>query len=179
MRVHLTLFACFVLLFSFLPIARVAAAAKDSVRQVQITSLTASRPPTPLREEAGRRLYHWFTSRGIVVTEKAEWAIWCEVSTAEGIDPEHVLLAVGYGRVLPGDVMELGKKAEAFYSYLPPEKKSMLPPEGKGVREYMSEEFLCEFVFPIDQEIVVVPRRELSRHVDAMVQKIYDRWMGK
>ena len=179
MRVHLTRYACIVLSLSILPTVGVAGAANDSVRQVQITSIAAGRPPTALREEAGHRLFHWFTSRGIAVTEKAEWAIWCDVSTAEGMDAEHVLLAVGYGRVLPNDVIELGKKAEAFYSYLPAEKRSKLSPEGKSVREYMSEGYLCQFLLPIDQEIVIVPKRELGRHIDAMVQKIFDRWTGE
>ena len=179
MCIRLTRVASILLPLSILPMVSFAATGTDSVRQVQITSFAAGRPPTALREEAGRRLYRWFTSRGIVVTEKAEWAIWCDVTTADGIDAEHVLLAVGYGRVLPGDVMELGKKAEAFTSYLPAEKKSKLPAEGKGVREYMSEGYLRQFLFPIDQEIVVVPKRDLGRYVDSMVQRIYDRWMGK
>ncbi len=179
MRVHLTQFARVVLLLSSLPIASVAGAAADSARQVQITSLAASRPSTVLQEEAGRRLFHWFTSRGIEITENAEWAIWCDVSTADDLPADQVLLAVGYGRVLPKVVMELGKKAEAFYSNLPPEKKSKLPPEGKSVREYMSEGYLCQFLFPIDQEIVVVPKRQLSSRLDAMVERIYSRWIEK
>jgi hypothetical protein len=172
-------FACIALSLSIFPLLSLARSENDSVRQVQITSLAAGRPHTAVQEEAGHLLYRWFTSRGVVITEKAEWAIWCDVSSVDGIDAEHVLLAVGYGRVLPKDVMELGKKAEAFYSYLPSEKRTKLPAEGKAVREYMSEGYLCQFLFPVDQEIVVVPKRELKRYVDSMVQRIYDRWIGK
>lgn len=44
--------------------------------------------------------------------------------------------------VLPEEVVEVGKKAEVFYSILDENKKANLSIEGKFIREYVSSEYM-------------------------------------
>jgi hypothetical protein len=71
--------------------------------------------------------------------------------------------------------MDLGKQSEFFYSYLPAAAEASLPKEGKWVREYITEGFLYEFIYPLDEKLVVVPRKKLLERLDELVKALCER----
>lgn len=64
---------------------------------------------------------------------------------AKKVDNDKIALSVVEMQALPKEAVEVGKKAEVFYSKLDADKKASLPEEGKFIREYMSAEYLKQF----------------------------------
>ena len=131
--------------------------------------------PTPLQHQTTDHLKHWLQSRGIRVEDKSEWIIWCDAYSFEGADSDKIVLSVGVGHTLPDRVIELGKKAEILYEGMPAEKRAALPAEGKWVRESLSEDFLYEFMMPVDHEVVIVSKTLVLKKLDAIADKLLQR----
>ena len=117
----------------------------------------------------------WLKSRGIALADKADQIVWCDVYTFEGPDSEDVVLSVGLGQALPAKVIELGKKAEILYVEMSAEKRAALPEEGNWVRESLSEDFLYEYMHPVDHELVIVSKSHLFERMDDIVEQLYRR----
>jgi hypothetical protein len=117
-------------------------------------------------------LTHWFESRGVKVVENAEWSVWFNAITIGDADTNQILLAIGLGHTLPKEAIDLGKQSEVFYSSLPATTKASLPKEGKWVREYVTEGFLYEFIYPLDEKLVVVPREKLLERLNELVKEL-------
>ena len=57
----------------------------------------------------------------------------------------------------------------------PAEKRAALPAEGKWVRESLSEDFLYEYMHPVDHELVIVSKSHLFERMDDIVEQLYRR----
>jgi hypothetical protein len=153
-----------------------AGSAADTSLTVQIRGLQSARMlPTPLQFQSTEHLIGWLQSKGIGVADKASRIFWCDVYTLEGTDSNNVVLSVGLGQALPSKVLEWGKKEEILYSSMPVIKKSKLPKEGKWVRESLSEDFLYEYIQPIDHVLVIVDKPHLFKRIDEIAELLYQR----
>jgi hypothetical protein len=139
---------------------------------VSIRTITTYRPGVAGQGEIYNYLTRWFESQGVKVVENAEWTVWFNALAIDESDTNLVLLAIGLGHALPKEVIDLGKQSEFFYSYLRAATKASLPKEGKWVREYFTEGFLCEFVYPVDEKLVVVPRKKLLERLGELVKEL-------
>lgn len=147
--------------------------AADSTSSIQcITSLTSWHKGEALARSCSQWLQEWSKSRGILIEQRAEWAVWIDAVPVDDPGSDQFILSVGIGHTLPDDAMEVGKRAEVLYSSLPSERRATLPGDGKWVREMMTGEFLSQFVMPIDQHALVVHRSELPSRAEAMLDAI-------
>jgi hypothetical protein len=150
-----------------------AAAGNDSTAGIQcIASLASWRAGEALQRAAWEGIRDWSRARGVPILDKADWAVWIDASYAVESDSNEVILSVGIAHTLPEEAMEAGKRAEVFYSYLTPEHRAKLPKEGKWVRELMTQEFLLQFVMPIDHRIVLVQRRDVPARLSSLLDEL-------
>jgi hypothetical protein len=148
----------------------------DTSFKIQIRWLQSPwKLPTALQRQSTDHLVQWLKSRGIAVADKADQILWCDVYTFEGPDSENVVLSVGLGRALPAKVIELGKKAEILYEGMSAKKRTAFPKEGKWVRESLSEDFLHEYMYPVDHELVIVSKSNLFERLDDIAEQLYRR----
>jgi hypothetical protein len=131
--------------------------------------------PTPLQHQSTQHLTQWLQTKGISVANKASRIFWCDVYMFDGPDSNTVVLSVGLGQTLPPRVIKLGKKAEVLYSGMPAKKRAAFPKEGKWVRESLSEDFLYEFMMPVDHKVVIVERSRLFDRLDEIAEQLYQR----
>ena len=82
-----------------------------------------------------------------------------------------VAIQVSEMQVLPKEAVEVGKKAEIFYSWLDEKKKAELPEQGKFVREYASEEYLKQFRLIWSNGLDIVEKAEIDNYVQKIVSK--------
>ena len=158
MSIHLRRFAWIISLSCSLPFFIVAAPGPDKMASVRIRMMSTSRTDVGCQGEIYNYLTRWFESQGVKVVENAEWTVWFNSQVIDESDTNTVILAIGLGHTLPKEAIELGKQSEFFYSYLPAATRASLPKEGKWVREYITEGFLYEFIYPLDEKLVVLPR---------------------
>jgi hypothetical protein len=152
----------------------------DSVAKVEIRWLQSPWTlPTPLQHETTAHLVQWLRTRGIAVADKADRIFWCDVYTFDGPDSNNVVLSVGVGQTLPARVIEFGKKAEVLYSGTSAKKKTALPKEGKWVRESLSEDFLYQYMQPLDHKLVIVAKSHLFERLDEIAELLYQRHFGR
>jgi hypothetical protein len=165
--------------FSFLLTCHAGSAA-DTTLTVQIRGLQSARTlPTPLQFQSTEHLIGWLQTKGIGVADKAPRILWCDVYTFEGSDSNNVVLSIGLGQALPAKVLEWGRKEEILYSAMPVTKKSKLPKEGKWVRETLSEDFLYEYMQPIDHVLVIVDKPHLFKRIDEIAGLLYQRHFNR
>ena len=105
--------------------------------------------------------------------------MWCDAYSFQGPDSDKIVLSVGVGHSLPEQVIGLGKKAEILYAGMSAEKRASLPAEGKWVRESLSEDFLYVFMMPVDQELAIVPKSQVFKKLDAIADKLYQRYFKR
>lgn len=150
-----------------------AAAANDSTAGIQcIGSLASWRAGEPLQRASWEGIRDWSRARGVPIVNKADWAVWIDAACANESDSNQVILSVGIAHTLPEEAMEAGKRAEVFYSFLTAEHRAKLPKEGKWVRELMTEEFLAQFVMPIDHRIVLVRRSDVPARLGMLLDEL-------
>jgi hypothetical protein len=148
----------------------------DTSFKVQIRWLQSPwKLPTTLQRQSTDHLVQWLQSKGIGVADKARQILWCDVYTFEGSDSGNVVLSVGVAQALPARVIELGKKAQILYSGMSAKERASLPNEGKWVRESLSEDFLFEYLQPIDHELVIVSKSHLFERLDEIAEQLYRR----
>ena len=159
-------------LICFLTLAGFASPGPDKMASVRIRTISTYRPGVAGQGEICNHLTKWFESQGVKVVEKAEWSVWFNAIPIGESDTNQVLLAIGLGHTLPKEAIDLGMKSEVFYSSMPATTKASLPKDGKWVREYVTEGFLYEFIYPLDEKLVVVPRAKLLERLDELVGEL-------
>lgn len=82
-----------------------------------------------------------------------------------------VAIQVSETEVLPKEAIEIGKKAEIFYSSLDEKKKAKLPEEGKIVREYVSEEYLKQFRSIWSNDLEIIEKSEIDNFIQKIISK--------
>jgi hypothetical protein len=163
------------LCLSFLSPCRGGVPADTSVK-VQIRWLQSPwNLPTAVQHQTTNHLVDWLQSRGMRVADKAEYILWCDVYSFEGPDSGNVVLSVGLGKALPAQLIDFGTKAEILYAGISAKKKTALPKEGKWVRESLTEDFLYEYMRPVDHELVIVSKAHLLERLDVIVEQLYRR----
>lgn len=85
-------------------------------------------------------------------------------ATVEG--QSQIVLSVLYANELPKPVLDLGAEEEVFYMQFASDN---LPEEGKDVRQYMSRDWLKQFVSPRAQEIRIFPEDDLQSEVHSLL----------
>jgi len=175
MSIHLRRFAWVISLLCSLALVSFAAPGPDKMASVRIRTISTYQPDAAGQGEVYHYLTQWFESRGVKVVENADWTVWFNSQVVDESDTNTVVLAIGLGHTLPKEAMDLGKQSEFFYSYLPAAAKASLPKEGKWVREYITEGFLYEFIYPLDEKLVVVPRKKLLERLDELVKALCER----
>ena len=175
MSVHLRRFAWIISISCLLASLSPAGPGPDRMASVSIRTISNYRPGVAGQGEIYSYLTRWFESQGVKVVQNAEWTVWFNALVIDTSDTSRVLLAIGLGHTLPKEVIDLGKQSEFFYSFLPAAQKASLPKEGKWVREYFTEEFLYEFVYPVDEKLEVVPRTKLLERLDELVRELCSR----
>lgn len=172
MSIHLRRFTWIIsFLCSFASVV-LAGPGPDKMATVRIRTISTYRPDVAGQGEINNCLNKWFESQGVRVVEKAEWSVWFNALRIGESDTNQILLAIGLGHTLPKEAIDLGKKSEVFYSSIPAATKASLPKEGKWVREYITEGFLYEFIYPLDEKLVVVPREKLLERLGELVKEL-------
>ena len=172
MHVQLRRFAFIISLLCSVAVVSSAGPRPDKMASVRIRTISMFRPSVAGQGEILAHLKQWFESHGVKVVDTAEWVVWFNALNIDESDTNQIILAIGLGHTLPKEVIELGKKSEVFYSHLPVSKKSLLPAEGKFIREYVTEGFLYEFMYPLDEKLVVVPRQKLLERLDEIMNDV-------
>jgi hypothetical protein len=175
MSVHLRKLSWIISLSCSLAFITLAGPGPDKMASVRITTMSTFRPTVAGQGEIHRYLTRWFEAQGVKVVDNAEWVVWFNALTVDELDSSRVVLAIGLGHTLPKEAIDLGKKSEVFYSSLPTATKASLPADGKWVREYITEGFLYEFFYPLDEKLVVVPREKLLERLDELVTELCAR----
>ena len=155
----------------FLAVAAFAGSHPDRISSIRIATISAFHPEQAAQGEIHTFLTHWFEARGISVVDRAEWVLWFS-SVVDERDTSRILLAIGLGHTLPKEAIQLGKESEVFYTRLARVNKAGQTPEGKAVREYVTECFLYEFMYPLAEKLEVIARPELLSRVEEMVQQV-------
>jgi len=137
--------------------------------------MTTYQPSVAGQGEIYNHLTKWFESQGVKVADHADWVLSFTALPIDESDTSRILLAIGLGCSLPKDVIDQGRKSEVFFGFLPASKRASLPKEGKWVREEITENFLYEFIYPVDERLAVVPRGQLLQRLDELVKEICGR----
>jgi len=82
-----------------------------------------------------------------------------------------IILSVIEMQVMPKEAVEVGKKAEIFYSMLDENKKAKLPKEGKFIREYMSSEYMKQFRMIWDDHLDLIDINNLESYCEKIAGK--------
>ncbi len=90
---------------------------------------------------------------------------------AKKIDDNKIVLSVVEMQVLPKEAVEIGKKAEIFYSLLDDNKKANLPEEGKFIREYVSAEYMKQFRMVWDDHLDLIDINKLESYCKKIATK--------
>ena len=103
-----------------------------------------------------------------------EWTMVVDVLT---LDSARYVVAWVLLEGLPEATVEFAKKGEVFYLSASPEQRSKYPPEGKVVREYMSEEFVRQYGIPVDSQILFLQREDVPTFANKFVQDFYVKFI--
>lgn len=82
-----------------------------------------------------------------------------------------IILSIVETGVIPDEVVEVGKKAEIFYSVLDDTKKSNLSNEGKFIREYVSSEYMKQFRMIWSNSLEIIDINDLENYCRNVVNK--------
>ena len=162
-------FLCFLLVLTFLSSAASAQLATES-RGVHVTAYLSETDGSLTLE---RQLIDDFRAqldlRGIADEGSYQLQLLLDAKQVQIGGEARVILSVTRMESLPGAVIELGAKNEAFYL-----RTSMtdLPPEGKFVRQEMSRDWLGQFFNIYRQVLYVVEPSELERTVSDYVDEL-------
>lgn len=73
----------------------------------------------------------------------------------------------------------LDKKSEAFYMRAVADRSASLDPDGKEIREYVSEEYMRQFVSPQGLYVELVQKSELAKGIDQIIESFLDKRLGR
>jgi hypothetical protein len=115
-------------------------------------------------------------SLGATLTENEEaYVLYLDATENDGIVSVSFLM----GHALPKEVLELSKNAEVMYTGVSAEKKATFPAEGKWVREKMSEEFVRQFVMPLESRLKQVKEGELNATLRQEVEELFAKYLKR
>lgn len=86
-------------------------------------------------------------------------------------DGNKIILSIVEMGVIPDEVVEVGKRAEIFYSVLDDTKKSNLTNEGKFIREYVSSEYMKQFRMLWSNNLEIIDIHDLENYCRKIVNK--------
>jgi len=112
-------------------------------------------------------------AQGGIRNEKERWLFMVGISEED--ESGNVALSVSMYQKLPETIVELGKKSEAFYMRTVADRPASLDPAGKDIREYMSEEYMRQFVNPAGLYVELVQKSELEKGIDQIVEQFVSR----
>ena len=144
---------------------------KDSFR-FALDNPDQSRPLDSLADEAMRGLLASLEKQGGSHSRTPDWIFSVGTRALQEDGKSRILLAVTLLRVLPEEVIALGKEKEAFYLNLSPERRATLPTEGKWVREMVSEEAMRQFGKPVNSRISLTDRGSLQRELSRVAEEL-------
>lgn len=96
------------------------------------------------------------------------WMLLFDVAAIERDGARDVVLSVVAMSGLPEEVIALGREEEVFY--LASAKDQDLPEEGKGVRQYVSEDWLRQYYHAQEQYMRIVPASHLEQACASVVE---------
>lgn len=124
--------------------------------------------PNALLLEAKDHLENELSNLGGVFSEQEGFLFLIGIS--EPSEKNQVALSVGVFNKIGEEIVELGKKEQAFYSVIEDEKKSNLPAESVAIREYVSEEYMRQFSMIIDNYVRVINQEMLGDTIKEIVE---------
>ena len=111
---------------------------------------------------------------GIGLAERPQ--LWVVLTDARQ-SGDSIVIFIQVGHSVPEEVVHLSRDAEVFYASLPPEKRVNLPKEGKWVRETVTEEYIRQFMLPLEGRLLVVASDSLDvalrREADRLAQMYF------
>lgn len=172
MALHACKFAWIITVSCSLASLSLAGVGPNKMASVRIQTIATFQPHVAGQGEILNYLTRWFESRGVKVVDHAEWVLSFNALPMDHLDTARVLLSIGLGFSLPKDVIDEGKEAEMFFSFLPASKRASFPKEGKWVREQITENFLYQFIYPLDEKLVLVDREKLLQRLEELVKEL-------
>ena len=142
--------------------------------RVYVSSMPTGTQWTELQQHAYTAVKTHLDSLGVVTTSKQEEYVLFVDATE---DRDQVAVSLLFGHVLPDEVVELSRKAEVMYSGLPADKQVTLPKDGKWVREMVTEDFMRQFVMPMDSRIFLTQKKDLQATLRKGVDMLYGRFL--
>jgi len=142
--------------------------------------LTAVSPPGRWTDEQTnivKALSAAFESKQADISSKVpEWTV---VIDAMALESDKYIVSFVLLRGLPEPVVDLARKNEVFYSNVSEEQKAGFSPEGKFIREMMSEEFVRKFGMPMDSHISIIKMNELAIYAGKFADDFFARYVKK
>ena len=106
---------------------------------------------------------------GIPAVGEPQRTLYFDVTTVEGTGEQGmVVLSVLESYNLPTSVVEWGAREEVFYLQFTSTAED-LSEEGREVREYMSKDWLEQFVQVHDQHMLVFDKASMKQHIDSFI----------
>ena len=112
-------------------------------------------------------------SRGGHRDENEGWLFLVGISSP--VNSDQLALSVVTLYRLPEPVVQLGKESEAFYMMMSESKRRGFDPEGKHMREYVSEEYMRQFSDVQGHYVEMVSKSELQEALEEIVDKFLNQ----
>jgi hypothetical protein len=130
--------------------------------------------PTELQQHAWTAAKQRLDSLGVTTTSKQEeYVLFINATEERG----QVAVSLLFGHLLPDEVVDLTKKAEVFYTGIRREKRATLPEDGKWVRELVTEDFMRQFVMPMESRLLLAQTKDLQATLQHGVDALYEKYL--
>jgi hypothetical protein len=161
----------FVIVFlSFLPLAT--ASGQVNGFSFEVTSVVSvTEADMPLLRHVMDLVSDSLAARGGVAEKGARWVYQVGLGRSPGSDL--VALSIVAAMRLPEAIIAHGKDVEAFYLDVSDAERAAIAPEGREVRQYMSEEYMHGFVQLQHQELRVTSVDALPAAVGDILAKLF------
>ena len=140
---------------------------------VSVTARFEDDATAALHREAIGYLEDALRVRGMRLSETPALVFLVGVRALDGRD--EIAVSVVTLHSMPEALIEKGRQDEVFYLNVPAEERATFPPEGKWVREDMSEAFLRQFLMIQQHDLAVVPRAELRQTLIGLAEAFVER----
>ena len=87
----------------------------------------------------------------------------------------NVALSIVTMQRLPEQIVQIGKENEAFFLRVSAEERETFEPEGKHIREFVSEEYMRQFADIQGHYVEIVKKSELKEGIEAIVDRFIER----
>jgi hypothetical protein len=142
--------------------------------RVYVSSMPTGTQWTELQQHAYTAVKTHLDSLGVVTTSKQEeYVLFVDASE----ERDQVAVSLLFGHALPDEVVELSKKAEVMYSGLPADKQATLSKDGKWVREQVTEDFVRQFMMPMESRIFLAHKKDLQARLLQGVDVLYEKYL--